>query len=94
MHNKNHKHVTKRKCHAFSHLSLHQLQHKRKWKEKEKEKEKKEKPGDSTVIVEQQTDPTRTAFEIALDKERLQEPSDAKQFVNSAFSCLLLEFQT
>ena len=48
---------------------------------------KKEKTEDSTVIVEQQTDPTRTAFEIALDKESLQEPSDADQFVNSAFIC-------
>lgn len=63
-------------------------------RKKKRKKKENEKPGDSTVIVEQQTDPTRTAFEIALDKECLQERSDADQFVNSAFSCLLLEFQT
>lgn len=92
MHNKSHKHLTKRKCHAFSHLSLHQLQHIR--KHKGKGKDKKEKPVDSTVIVDQQTDPNRTAFEIALDKECLQEPSDAEQFVNSTFTCPWLESQT
>lgn len=60
--------------------------------EKKKEKEKK-KTEDSTVIVQQQTRPTSTAFEIAIDKQ-LWEPSDAKQFVNSAFTCPLPESQT
>lgn len=70
---------------------MHQLQHIR--KHKGKEKIKKEKTEGSTVIVDQPTDPSRTAFEIALDEECLQEPSDAEQFVSSTFTCPLLESQ-
>lgn len=44
--------------------------------------------------MEQQIGPTRIAFEIALDKERLRELSDAKPLVNSTFTCPLLESQT
>lgn len=58
-------------------------------KENEEEKGKLKR----NPIVEQQTDLTRTASERALDKEPLQEPSDAKQIVKSAFTCPLLKSQ-
>lgn len=66
---------------------------KRKRKEKVKRKGKKEIREDRTVIVVQRRDASRIAFERALDKECLQEPADAKQFVNSAFTCPLLQSQ-
>lgn len=91
MHNNNQKHTTKRKCHAFFfHVYLcigFSI------KENENKKNKKKIKKDSTVTVQQQRGPNRAALEIVLDKQCTGEPLDARQFVNSTFTCPLLEVQ-